>query len=375
MTPKKRVEYERYKVVRPEWIVDSVKEGKALPWNQYRLIEQDSQKTIGFSANHVSSYRAVSSRNEKVIYGGGGLQNEPSQESSTYSTPPEMKSMDLDAFDHNAAVEERTLTLSEAKAGSMDMQDNGLPSDPSPLPVSSFEPRESLDRGPRDLQNPASPINISNLSQFVEGTSPKARWGEGQMSRTFNYESQKTSNSKENLQNTDGSPISRDVDTTASLLPTNAFSGLKLHDHSVDAKIVSPEDAVAVSAAHNAAILANPSLRSSTAVNPDFLRSYFDQSRLHHLSAWKADLKNQIQQLTVQKPSRSRKSGPRWIMHVDFDCFFCSVSLVTRPELKEIPVCVGHGGGRSGEIASCNYPARKFGIHNGMRCFSRENKD
>lgn len=127
------------------------------------------------------------------------------------------------------------------------------------------------------------------------------------------------------------------------------------------------EDPAMLSAAHNAAILANPSLRSSTVINPDFLKSYFDQSRLHHLSIWKADLKNQMQQLASQKPGRLNHSGPRWIMHVDFDCFFCSVSLVSRPELKDKPVCVGHGGARSGEISSCNYPARRFGIRNGMR--------
>jgi hypothetical protein len=81
--------------------VDCVKAGKPLPWNQYRLIDRSNQKTIGFTQKSVDSYRAVSSRNEKVVYGGGGLQSDLSQESSSYPTPPEMKIMDLDAVEND----------------------------------------------------------------------------------------------------------------------------------------------------------------------------------------------------------------------------------------------------------------------------------
>src|SRR5205085_2975549 len=94
-------------------------------------------------------------------------------------------------------------------------------------------------------------------------------------------------------------------------------------------------------AAHNSVLLSNPSLRQNTVINPSFLKSYFDQSRLHHLSTWKADLKSQMQQLTSSRPRRHHpKPQQRWILHVDFDCFFCSVSLISRPELKDKPVCV-----------------------------------
>ena len=157
------------------------------------------------------------------------------------------------------------------------------------------------------------------------------------------------------------------IDLLSNLSPIDHSSPL-LENQSIESPKIATENQAALAAAHNAAILAIPSLRSSTTVNPDFLKSYFDQSRLHHLSTWKADLKNQMMKLLAsQRPRRAKSTGPRWIMHVDFDCFFCNVSLVSRPELKEKPVCVGHGGARSGEIASCNYPARKFGIHNGMR--------
>jgi DNA repair protein REV1 len=43
---------------------------------------------------------------------------------------------------------------------------------------------------------------------------------------------------------------------------------------------------------------------------------------------------------------------------------------VSRPELKERPVAVSHGNAATthgySEISSCNYPARKYNVKNGM---------
>ncbi|EEY18510.1 DNA polymerase IV [Verticillium alfalfae VaMs.102] len=62
-----------------------------------------------------------------------------------------------------------------------------------------------------------------------------------------------------------------------------------------------------------------------------------------------------------------RKPGTRrYILHVDFDSFFCAVSLKKHPELVDKPVVIAHSPGHGSEIASCNYPSRKFGVKNGM---------
>lgn len=91
-------------------------------------------------------------------------------------------------------------------------------------------------------------------------------------------------------------------------------------------------------------------------------------------------------------------------MHIDMDCFFVSVGLRKRPDLKNKPVAVTHARGSKGsvnrpgadmaaetalymerlpegyfsrldtldehssmsEIASCSYEARQFGVKNGM---------
>jgi DNA polymerase-4 len=58
----------------------------------------------------------------------------------------------------------------------------------------------------------------------------------------------------------------------------------------------------------------------------------------------------------------------RKIIHLDMDCFYAAVEMRERPELAGRPVAVG-GGGRRGVVTTCNYEARKFGVHSAMPGF------
>jgi DNA repair protein REV1 len=176
--------------------------------------------------------------------------------------------------------------------------------------------------------------------------------------------------------------------------------------------------------------MANPDWRSAhTSAAPDFIEGYYKNSRLHHLSTWKAELKELVAEaqeraesgltsgpshslsintastaLFEEQPDRSHTAPgtgtanvsmkgtellikspksksknhaqadqERIIMHCDFDCFFVSAGLVGRPDLRGKPVVVCHsqgsqgGGSSTSEIASSSYEARKYGIKNGMR--------
>ncbi|KII89390.1 hypothetical protein PLICRDRAFT_110060 [Plicaturopsis crispa FD-325 SS-3] len=166
--------------------------------------------------------------------------------------------------------------------------------------------------------------------------------------------------------------------------------------------------------------MANPEWRSAhTSVAADFIEGYYKNSRLHHLSTWKAELKGLVmeaqeraesglvaaadsddpvgkivkenvdgarvsmrgEELVMKSPSKNKGKGKekesdggaeKVIMHCDFDCFFVSAGLITRPHLRGKPVVVCHSQGTQGgasstsEIASASYEARKFGIKNGM---------
>lgn len=52
-------------------------------------------------------------------------------------------------------------------------------------------------------------------------------------------------------------------------------------------------------------------------------------------------------------------------MHVDMDAFFASVELLERPELRGLPVIVGHRGSRS-VVTAATYEARKYGVNSAM---------
>ncbi|KAJ5758900.1 hypothetical protein N7520_006056 [Penicillium odoratum] len=123
---------------------------------------------------------------------------------------------------------------------------------------------------------------------------------------------------------------------------------------------------------YNAQLLSDPRMANNSAGNPEFLQQYYRESRLHHLSTWKAELKAQLQAATKEKlQSQVAKKKPvhgarRYILHVDFDSFFAAVSLLKHPELRDKPVAIAHGSGSGSEVASCNYAARGRGVRNGM---------
>ncbi|KAF8206292.1 hypothetical protein K438DRAFT_1963365 [Mycena galopus ATCC 62051] len=139
--------------------------------------------------------------------------------------------------------------------------------------------------------------------------------------------------------------------------------------------------------------MANPQWRSAnTSAAPDFIKGYYEHSRLHFLSASKAHLQQLVREAQARAESnleqkekekenlepespvkgKGRAGEERVIMHCDFDCFFVAAGLVTRPQMRGKPVVVCHSQGTQGgssstsEIACASYEARAFGIKNGM---------
>jgi len=56
----------------------------------------------------------------------------------------------------------------------------------------------------------------------------------------------------------------------------------------------------------------------------------------------------------------------RKIIHCDCDCFYASVEMRDDPTLRGRPLAVGGRPEHRGVIATCNYEARRFGIHSAM---------
>ena len=122
-------------------------------------------------------------------------------------------------------------------------------------------------------------------------------------------------------------------------------------------------------------------IQAKTASDPNFLSDYYKNSRLHHLSTWRESLKTYAAHLMSQRLIQvdNRSISQTYVMHVDLDCFFVSVSLLSQPlevreQLMNEPIAVCHSNNispsnaatSSSDISSCNYAARSFGIRNGM---------
>lgn len=79
---------------------------------------------------------------------------------------------------------------------------------------------------------------------------------------------------------------------------------------------------------------------------------------------------------TLNLSSHSRDATPlppgraealaRKIIHCDCDCFYASVEMRDDPSLRGRPLAVGGRPDQRGVIATCNYDARRFGVHSAM---------
>jgi len=346
LTPKKREEFRRYRIVKPAWIVDSVNAGKLQPWDAYRVIDEGAgQQVLGFEGGRVVSQagqkaQGYREQTDASWYTSQLRASDPDTPSSrkkpasfTHSVVPD-EDIDDDEYSEPEITSSIERALDDRGLGQKAMASAEQPRDLLEVKTDSeLSPSISPPMPPQDRLPDNDTPDQSDLVTPSE-RSPALRPREGSQEPDYSM------------------AVVRDSETLRSVSPSRL------------AQMTAEE--------HNALLLSDPRIRKSTVVHPDFLEQYYRESRLHHLSTWKADLKSQLQALAAEKTSSQKgqlKKLPgqrRYIMHVDFDSFFAAVSLKKYPQYKDKPAVVAHGGGSGSEIASCNYPARKYGISNGM---------
>ncbi|ONH91784.1 hypothetical protein PRUPE_8G136700 [Prunus persica] len=110
----------------------------------------------------------------------------------------------------------------------------------------------------------------------------------------------------------------------------------------------------------------------ATLGDPNFVENYFKSSRLHFIGTWRNRYRKRFPRSSKgfkrTEPNLSASASPTAIIHIDMDCFFVSVVIRKRSELKDRPVAVCHSDSPKGtaEISSANYPARDYGVKAGM---------
>ncbi|KAK1600397.1 impB/mucB/samB family protein [Colletotrichum navitas] len=306
--PKKSVDYSRYRLVKPAWVTDSIEAGRLLPWSDYRVNNNDGPR-------------------QKVF-----------------------------KLDDSKTVSQ---TTPQAKRGYREQTDASFYTSQFKTPAGS----------------PATP----SLTRFAERTEsplaqPQARHS---YSPSFSHSTKPLPlKEKDDVEEFDDMGIDEvmvdilpEEDKDSKIEELEAKIAPPVFEKEPKQEAKSPEKMT--SEEHNAVLLSDPKIWKSSTANPDFLKQFYSESRLHHLSTWKAELKSRMQTLAKEKGASpkaiKRKPGSRrYIIHVDFDSFFCAVSLKKNPQYVNKPAVVAHSSGTASEIASCNYVARKFGIKNGM---------
>ncbi|WRT66366.1 uncharacterized protein IL334_003321 [Kwoniella shivajii] len=339
LTQSKFKQFQNYKVVTEGWITTSCEKGKLLDWTNWKL-----QILGGWEQN-----------SRKGMEGFFKSQQNPTQQRE-------------EEGEEDAKAEE-----AKDELGKIDEMIASKPNVPRHQNVEN-EPRAKLESTTPAPERPASPIRLSSITQSLLTPyrpptipiSPRKSPSLGQTSKA------------------EGSPAP---------LP---------------AKIQKPEGAWeyyhSTESNENAAkALKSDEWRAKNTAERGneggFIDGYYQNSRLHHLSTWKSELKvlvadaqKRSDELSLSTPSASTiplfslanstlptsrtgvsgtGSGEKVIFHVDFDCFFVSCGLATRPHLKGKPTVVCHsqagkGASSTSEIASCSYEARAKGVKNGM---------
>jgi DNA repair protein REV1 len=351
LTPKKRVEFARCRVVKPAWVVESVKAGKLLPWDSFRVVDEGvSQKVLGFDNGQIVSqtnrkragYRDqtdtcwyTSQIKKKVAREANGDHEIGDRETSNPTTTK---------FDPEGIVEKDHLLQAPVASPLPSGESQHLATDDPARPTEELAGDSAYARQALHHEQ-VSEMVAAEKTMDSEWTTADAQIRRSHRSEsTYQRQSPRVKALAEN--------------------PSIRKPGLG------PAVPQSQEKHQLTAEEHNAKLLSDPQLAKSSTANPDFLNQYYRESRLHHLSTWKADLKTQLQARAQEKSSSQKikrvAGARRYIIHVDFDSFFAAVSLRKNPQLADKPVVIAHGSGPGSEIASCNYPARKFGIKNGM---------
>lgn len=335
----------RLRIVREQWVVQSVKEGRILDWKNYRLrVEGVGGAMEGFLRNPTQTDGTATHAEERIQ--SEHPADEPSGPEEPADEAPNIPTRPMTPI---------TSTLMAAPQSLLRSVRTSQRPQPRPLPATDAEPAPDTAK-PMSVAAPDSLLRKPTV--FTTPTTTIA-----EIQRSGNCEDEGDQGPVDSSTLPPASPTEPAQDPAAvapPARPEGAFEKYYPYDTNRDAS----------------RMMQNEEFRSNrtSESGATFINEFYQNSRLHYLSTWKAQLRlivAEARSAANRVPAVLPPDGAsRVIFHVDFDAFFVSAGLATRPHLKGKMVVVCHSakGGKdsTSEIASASYEARAKGVRNGM---------